>query len=52
MTQNKNKGETEIEMESNQTTGKAGTSKERVVGVDIGTSKIVFSEKKNGASTY
>jgi actin-like ATPase involved in cell morphogenesis len=31
-----------------ETTGGAGASNERAVGVDIGTSKIVFSEKKNG----
>jgi len=61
MTQNKNKGEknheTEIKAASNQTTehqaqketpGEVGNSNERMVGVDIGTSKIVFSEKKNG----
>ena len=59
MTQNKNKGDKEAEIEtgSNQTmaqqakkesSGGAGSLNERVVGVDIGTSKIVFSEKKNG----
>ena len=57
MTQNKTKGEKNREAESNQTMehqaqkktpGEAGTSNERMVGVDIGTSKIVFSEKKNG----
>ena len=57
MTQNKTKGEKNHEAASIQnmehqaqkeTPGETGTSNERVVGVDIGTSKIVFSEKKNG----
>ena len=57
MTQNKTKGEKNQEAASiqtmehqaqNETPGEAGTSDGRVVGVDIGTSKIVFSEKKNG----
>jgi actin-like ATPase involved in cell morphogenesis len=52
MTQSKNKGEknreAEIEAASNQTPKQPETSDGRVVGVDIGTSKIVFSEKKNG----
>ncbi|MGD8294708.1 MAG: hypothetical protein PVF37_23550 [Desulfobacterales bacterium] len=57
MTQSKNKGgknhEAEIEtgfnsvMES-QTKKESSGKEERVVGVDVGTSKIVFSEKKNG----
>ena len=42
MTQDKNKNR-EAEMET-----AAQKSSDRVVGVDIGTSKIVFSEKKNG----
>ena len=52
MTQSKTKGEknreAEIEAASNQTPKQPETSNGRVVGVDIGTSKIVFSEKKNG----
>ena len=57
MTQNKNKGEknreAEIETGSNsamehQTKQNTPEGAERAVGVDIGTSKIVFSEKKNG----
>jgi len=57
MTQNKTKSEKNREDASSQTMehqaqketpGEAGTSNERMVGVDIGTSKIVFSEKKNG----
>jgi len=51
MTQIKAKGEKNREAASNQTmehqdqketSGEVGTSNERVVGVDIGTSKIVF----------
>ena len=63
MTQNNTKGEknreTEIEIGAasnliketqvqKETPGAAGTSNERVIGIDIGTSKIVFCEKKNG----
>ena len=57
MTQNKNKDEKNLEAASNQTTdsqakkkttGEDETSNGRMVGVDVGTSKIVFSEKKNG----
>lgn len=65
MTQNKNKGdknyEVEIESASNHSAdhqaqkdapAESGSSNERVVGVDVGTSKIVFSEKKNGKITF
>lgn len=61
MTQGKNKSEKnrEVEIESassnsadHQAPEEAGSSNEKVVGVDIGTSKIVFSEKKNGKITF
>ncbi|MGD2014878.1 MAG: hypothetical protein PVG84_14090, partial [Desulfobacterales bacterium] len=56
MTQSKNKGEknreAEIEAASNQAPKQPETSNGRVVGVDIGTSKIVFSEKKNGSIEF
>ena len=50
MTQSKTKGEKnqEAEAATNQTQKQSENSNGRVVGVDIGTSKIVFSEKKNG----
>ena len=51
MTQSKNKATSDHNMDpqtQKEAPGATGTSKEKVVGVDIGTSKIVFSEKKNG----
>jgi hypothetical protein len=56
MTQSKTKSEknqeTEIETASNPTQKESGASNGRLVGVDIGTSKIVFSEKKNGKIAF